>query len=178
VTPPDSWHSQAVTLDAETRVDGALRMVGLGVPNELPVICPWNEDLAAWIHSHEAGWVAYSAAADRHFLRRAGIDLRGQIDDPMLMLALIDEHSWDNRKDRDDTKHPVRGLKAAAQHFLGRANWETDRIRDAKLAGGLRPEWDEILDNEMAAYCAADVAATVALCAHAGSEFAAHPELR
>jgi DNA polymerase-1 len=144
----------------------------------LPVVCRWSPGLSAWIEAHAAGWIAYAAAADRDFLERVGCTLGGRIDDPMLKLQLVDEHSWDRREDRDDTKHPARGLKAAAQYFLGIPNWETNRLRRAKPASGLRPEWDEIPEDELAAYCADDIAATVALWMYAESQLTAHPELR
>jgi DNA polymerase-1 len=167
-----------VTIDVETRRDGAIWLVGFGVAGNLPTICLWTNKLRPWIGAHQAGWVAYSASADRGFLREAGLELSGRVNDPMLALVLADERSWDERAKWDITEDPARGLKDAAHYFLGIPNWETDRIRRAKTRSGLRPEWDEIPDEELAGYCAGDVSATLRLFGFAEAHFTRHPEHR
>jgi DNA polymerase I-like protein with 3'-5' exonuclease and polymerase domains len=177
-TPPDAWHSRRTILDAETWVSQLPRMVGFGVSGESPVICPWSPELASWIRGHEAGWVAFAAPADQGFLRKAGIELRGRIDDLLLMLHVVDARSWDGRERREGGKAPVRDLKSAAKFFVNLPDWTPKPIKKMTSGITLPRAWDEIPDDELAAYCAGDIAATVALVEYAEAKFAASPGLR
>jgi DNA polymerase-1 len=155
-------------------------MVGFGVPGESPVICPWSPELAAWIEVHLAGWVAFAAPADQGFLRNAQVELRGRVDDLLLMLHVVDARSWDGRERRESGKPPARSLKVAAKFFLGMDDWTPKPIK--RLLPGkdrpLPPAWDDLSAELLGGYNANDIVASVALLEYAEAQFAAHPRFQ
>src|SRR5579864_305601 len=149
-----------VAVDAETWGDGTTRCVGVGW-QERGGVCVrviWPEDLQRE-RRNGMHWIGHSANADRRWIgERPGLE---RWDDTMLMAHLLDENQ-------------SMSLKWLAGHYLGWKDWSVD-IQDRLKSDKKR---DAIPDDELFAYCAKDVEATVRLYSRLATLLSHNPRLR
>lgn len=157
--------AERLSFDVETTATDAMQaaLVGLGIA--------WAPGQAAYIPvSHSAGeqlaWdqvvttlrpffgkntlpkVAHNAKYDLTVLRRHGLDVAGVIDDTLLMAWLLDPASR------------ALGLKTLAEYELG---WKMTELSELIGSGRKQITIDQVPIEPAAAYCGADVDATIQL---------------
>jgi len=157
--------AERLSFDVETTATDAMqaKLVGLGIA--------WTPQQAAYIpvaHSEgeQLSWeavvaalhpffgdanlskVAHNAKYDLTVLRRHGLDVAGTIDDTLLMAWLLDPASRSL------------GLKALAESELG---WKMTELTELIGSGRKQITIDQVPIAQAAAYCGADVDATIQL---------------
>jgi len=157
--------AERLSFDVETTATDAMQaaLVGLGIawaPGQtayIPVTHTIGEQLD-WSHAMEAirpffadaalPKVAHNAKYDLIVLRRHGLDVMGVLDDTLLMAWLLDPASRSL------------GLKALAETELG---WKMTELSELIGSGRKQITIDQVPLEQAAAYCGADVDATIRL---------------